>query len=99
MTGTIDDIADPGVDPGDMASQLTLALDNLEAVLSAAGMTLANVIRLNIYTTDVDLLFEYYDPLVNRRAAAGVAPPCTLLGVTRLAYPELLVELEATAVA
>jgi hypothetical protein len=34
-----------------------------------------------------------------RLAAAGVAPPGTLLGVARLAFPELMVELEATAVA
>jgi enamine deaminase RidA (YjgF/YER057c/UK114 family) len=34
--------------PGDMAAQLGLALDNLEAVLAGAGMTLANVMRLNL---------------------------------------------------
>lgn len=84
---------------GDMARQLTLAVDNLEAVLSAASMTLANVVRLNIYTTDVDLLFQHSGALASRTAAAGVAPPGTLLGVSRLAFPELLVELEATAVA
>jgi enamine deaminase RidA (YjgF/YER057c/UK114 family) len=33
--------------PGDMAAQLGLALDNLEAVLADADMTLANVVRLN----------------------------------------------------
>src|ERR671931_1322135 len=43
--------------PGDMAAQLELALDNLEAVVAAAGMTLADVVRLNAYTTDVDELF------------------------------------------
>jgi hypothetical protein len=32
-----------------------------------------------------------------RLGAAGVTPPSTLLGVNRLAFPELLVELEATA--
>ena len=83
---------------GDMAAQITLAVDNLEAVLGQAGMSLANVIRLNIYTTDVDLLFENFGALASRTGAAGVAPPGTLLGVARLAYPELMVELEATAV-
>ncbi|HMF83269.1 MAG TPA: Rid family hydrolase, partial [Acidimicrobiia bacterium] len=39
---------------GDMAAQLALATDNLEAVLRDAGMSLANVVRLNFYTTDVD---------------------------------------------
>jgi enamine deaminase RidA (YjgF/YER057c/UK114 family) len=41
-----------------MAAQLGLALDNLEAVLGDADMTLANVVRLNAYTTDVDELFK-----------------------------------------
>lgn len=85
--------------PGDMAAQLTLALDNIEAVLREAGMGLANVVRLNLYTTDVDAFFASYQGLAERLAAAGVAPPGTLLGVARLAFPELMVELEATAVA
>jgi enamine deaminase RidA (YjgF/YER057c/UK114 family) len=37
--------------PGDMAAQLGLATTNLEAVLAGADMTLANVVRLNVYTT------------------------------------------------
>lgn len=85
---------------GDMAAQISLAVDNLEAVLTGAGMSLANVIRLNIYTTDVDAyLANGGGALGERTAAAGVAPPGTLLGVARLAFPELMVELEATAVA
>ncbi|WP_370415491.1 RidA family protein [Streptomyces fradiae] len=83
----------------DMAAQLALSLDNLESVLTAADMTLANLVRLNVYTTDVDALFPHYGLLAARLAAAGVAPPSTMLGVTRLAVPGLLVELEGTAVA
>jgi enamine deaminase RidA (YjgF/YER057c/UK114 family) len=75
-----------------------LSLDNLEAVLSGAGMALANLVRLNVYTTDVDLLLPQYGVLASRLAAAGVAPVSTLLGVARLAVPTLLVELEGTAV-
>ena len=85
--------------PGDMEAQIGLALDNVEAVLAAAGMSLANVVRLNIYTTDVDAFFAAYGAAMSRTAAANVAPPGTLLGVQRLAFPELMVELEATAVA
>jgi enamine deaminase RidA (YjgF/YER057c/UK114 family) len=84
---------------GDMAAQLTMALDNLEAVLAAAGMTLADVVRLGVFTTDVDRLLEHYRVVAERLEAAGVRPPSTLLGVARLAAPELLVELEATAMA
>ncbi|MCP2290245.1 Enamine deaminase RidA, house cleaning of reactive enamine intermediates, YjgF/YER057c/UK114 family [Nocardia amikacinitolerans] len=85
--------------PGDMAAQLALSLDNLEAVLGAAGMSLANLVRLNVYTTDVDLLFQHYGVLASRLGAAQVAPATTMLGVTRLAIPVLMVELEGTAVA
>ncbi|MEV4568061.1 RidA family protein [Nonomuraea sp. NPDC049419] len=81
----------------DMGAQLALSLDNLEAVLAEAGMSLADVVRLNVYTTDVDRLFEHYGVLAGRLGAAGVAPATTMLGVTRLALPGLLVELEATA--
>jgi enamine deaminase RidA (YjgF/YER057c/UK114 family) len=84
---------------GDMAAQLALSLDNLEALLGEAGMSLANLVRLNVYTTDVDLLFQHYGVLAARLGAARVAPTTTMLGVTRLAIPTLMVELEGTAVA
>lgn len=84
--------------PDDMAGQLGLALDNLEAVLAGADMSLANLVRLNVHSTDVDLLFSHYGVLAGRLGAARVAPPTTMLGVSRLAIPGLLVELEGTAV-
>jgi enamine deaminase RidA (YjgF/YER057c/UK114 family) len=83
---------------GDMAAQVTLSLDNLEAVLGDAGMDLSDVVRLNTYTTDVDAMFENYGLVAERLGTAGVQPPGSLLGVSRLAFPELMVELVATAV-
>jgi enamine deaminase RidA (YjgF/YER057c/UK114 family) len=85
--------------PGDLAAQLALSLDNLEAVLRQAGMGLDSLVRLNVYTTEVDELLKHYGVLAARLGAAGAAPPTTLLGVTRLALPSLLIELEGTAVA
>lgn len=82
---------------GDMRAQITSALDNLETVLRQSGYDLSDLVRLNMYTTDVDLFLANYDALVTRLAAAGVRQSATLLGVTRLAFPEWLVELEATA--
>ena len=84
---------------GDMAAQLALSLDNLEAVLGEAGMSLANLVRLTVYTTDVDQLFPHYGVLAARMGAAGAAPATTMLGVSRLALPDLMVEIEGTAVA
>ncbi|MFD4633753.1 RidA family protein [Streptomyces sp. NPDC058284] len=83
---------------GDMGAQLALSIDNIEAVLAEAGMTLSNLVRLNVYTTDVDLLFQHYGALAGRLVAAKVAPTTTMLGVTRLAIPGQMVELEGTAV-
>lgn len=83
--------------PGDMRGQITLALDNLEAVLTAVGMTLANITRLTIFATDVDEALKNFDVLGRRMGPAGAAPPMTLLGVTRLALPPLMIEIEATA--
>jgi enamine deaminase RidA (YjgF/YER057c/UK114 family) len=84
---------------GDIGAQLAVSLDNLEAVLAEAGMSLAHLVRLTVYTTDVDRLFPHYGVLAARLGAAGVAPATTMLGVSRLAIPGQLVELEGTAVA
>ena len=86
------------VHPGDMETQLNQTLDNLETVLREAGAALSDVVRLNIYTTDVDGFFEAFGAAAGRLAQAGCRPASTLLGLTRLAYPQMLVEIEATAV-
>ena len=85
--------------PGDMRSQISLALDNLEAVLAKADMRLRNVVRLGVYATDVDEALKNFDLLGMRFGPIQCAPPMTLLGVTRLAIPSLLFEIEATAAA
>jgi enamine deaminase RidA (YjgF/YER057c/UK114 family) len=84
--------------PGDMAAQLELALDNLEAVLAAADMTLANIVRLNVFTTDVDEYLKHFPRLTDRFGSSDGGYATTLLGVTQLPAPQLLVLLEATAV-
>jgi len=84
---------------GDMGAQLAQAMENLRTVLERAGFTLGDVVRLNVHTTDVDKTFESYGEVVSRLSAAGCQPAMMLLGVSRLAFPELLVEIEATAVA
>ena len=85
------------VHAGDMRAQIAQALDNLEAVLSAAGMGLGDVTRLGVYATDVDAALQNFDILGERFGKAGATPPMTLLGVTRLAMPDLMFEIEATA--
>jgi enamine deaminase RidA (YjgF/YER057c/UK114 family) len=83
--------------PGDMAAQLELALDNLESVLAAADMTLANVVRLNVYTTDLDEYLKHFASLNDRFGNSDDRFATSLLGVNQLPA-QLLVMLEATAV-
>lgn len=83
--------------PDDMRKQIELSMNNLTAVLEAADMSLAGITRLNIYTTDVDEAMKHFDILGRQFGPLGCKPPMTLLGVTRLALPGLLFEIEATA--
>ena len=94
---SMDADSDP-VHEGDMRAQLGQALDNLEAVLRESDCELSDVVRLNYYTTDVDAFLAALDVVVTRLNEAGSRPATTLLGVSRLALPPLLVEVEATAI-
>ena len=63
----------------DMRAQIIFVMDNLETVLEQSGLNLSNVMRLNYYTTDVDLFFEEYDAVTKRLTDAGCKPASTLL--------------------
>jgi enamine deaminase RidA (YjgF/YER057c/UK114 family) len=81
--------------PGDMAKQLDLALDNLETITTAAGMSLANVIRLNVYTTDIDEAIKHFPTITERVGDSRYTT--SVLGVASLPA-QFLIMLEATAV-
>ena len=85
--------------PGDMGAQIAQALDNLETVLGTAGFEMSDVARLNFYTTDVDRTMEAWSLIKERLARTGCRQVSTLLGVARLYHPDILIEIEATAVA
>ncbi len=85
------------VGEGDLRAQFQAALDNIEEILRMAGMDRSNLLSLRFFTTDVDGVMANYDVYANWIASAGIMPPQTLLGVSRLALPELLIEIEATA--
>jgi enamine deaminase RidA (YjgF/YER057c/UK114 family) len=92
---SVDDQGNP-LHAGDMAAQLATAFDNLEAVLAKGGMTLANVVRLNYYVTDINAFFAAH-AIVGGRLGT-VKPSGTLLGISSLFHPDAMVEIEATAV-
>ena len=84
---------------GDLPAQFRLAWSNLKDALAEAGMDATNIVRLNMYTTDVPAFMAAAEELVTVMAGDGCQPVSTLLGVTALFEPEVMVELEATAVA
>ena len=85
--------------PGDLVAQCRVAWTNLTDALAAAGMTAENVVRLNMYTTDVPAFMAAAGEIVPIFAADGCKPVSTLLGVTALFDPVCMIELEATALA
>lgn len=79
----------------DMAVQVTQSAENLVTVLKAADMTMADVVKLSIFTTDADELIAAFGstaPFLD-----GNLPAMSLYVVDRLAFPELKVEIEAIA--
>src|SRR5258708_5033306 len=72
---------------GDMRGQIEAAMNNVETVLAAGGLSLPNVVRLNFYTTYVDSFVAHYDVIKSCLAAVGCQPSSTLLEVKRLAPP------------
>jgi enamine deaminase RidA (YjgF/YER057c/UK114 family) len=85
--------------PGDLVAQFQLAWDNLKDALAAADMDPTNIVRMNMYTTDVDGFMAAAGDLIPIFAGDGCKPVATLLGVAALFEPDLMIELEATAVA
>ncbi|MCD9189459.1 MAG: RidA family protein [Pyrinomonadaceae bacterium] len=81
----------------DIKAQLNLSLKNIEAILNEGGYEWANIVRLSIYTTDVDQLFQHYELIVKKLENTNPKPIITILGVNRLVFPELMIEIEATA--
>ena len=63
-----------------MAEQVRIALNNLTTVLAGAGMTMANVVKLTLYTTDVDELLGAFASA--SEFLGDNLPAMTLIGVT-----------------
>ncbi|MEE8472070.1 MAG: RidA family protein [Dehalococcoidia bacterium] len=81
---------------GDMRAQMKQVHENVKAILEAAGASFANVVKTTIYVTDVDEYRKNSD--IRREYLKDYFPPSTMVGISRLARTEFLVEMEVTAV-
>ncbi len=86
---------------GDVGAQTRQALENVRAIVEAAGCTMAQIVRLQTFLThaeDIPGFMAARSEVFPKYFPNGVYPPNTLLVVSRLVQPELLVEIEAMAV-
>ena len=85
------------VGKGDMGRQIRQVGENLKAALAAAGASLADLVRTQTFTTDIDEFFRHVEVRMEYFGAA--LPTSTTVEVRRLSHPDFLVEIEAIAVA
>ncbi|UXN72881.1 Rid family hydrolase [Devosia sp. A8/3-2] len=81
--------------PPDCAGQARICFDNIAAILGEAGMSFANIIRINAYVTGREHLPDYMG--VRNTLFAEPYPASTLMIVSGFARPEFVVEIEAIA--
>jgi 2-iminobutanoate/2-iminopropanoate deaminase len=101
VAGQVGMTADGRVAGEDIVSQTKQALDNVRAVVQAAGCTMRDVVRLQTFLTrseDISGFMKARGEVFPTYFPDGTYPPNTLLIVSRLVRPELLVEVEAMAV-
>jgi reactive intermediate/imine deaminase len=85
------------VGEGDVVAQTRRVFENLSAVLAEAGATWADVVKLNYFVTDMARLQEIRE-VRNEFLDPDRLPASTLVQVSALAMPELLIEVEAIVV-
>jgi enamine deaminase RidA (YjgF/YER057c/UK114 family) len=89
------------VGPGDLAAQTEQAFRNVATALASVGATFADVAKMTVYVVDwaPEKMAQFGEGAMRAAAELGqVTPAITLVGVTALGEPDLLVEIDATAV-
>jgi 3-hydroxyisobutyrate dehydrogenase len=81
---------------GDIAAQVKQVFKNLDLVLESAGARRDQIVKMNVFLTDMDARAAVSK--ARREYVAEPHPASTLIGVNALAHPDLLVEVDAVAV-
>ena len=84
------------VGPGDMRAQMEQTFRNLDTCLKAAGASWADVVKTNTFVTNYEEFAKCSD--IRMRYLGVATPTSTTVGVTRLAGPDFMIEIEAVAV-
>ena len=84
------------VGPGDPYAQTVQALHNIETALRAAGASMSHVVRTRMFVTNIDQWGEI--GRAHAEVFGRVRPATTMVEVSRLIAPDMLIEIEAEAV-
>lgn len=103
IAGQVAHMPDGSAIPQDLAGQVAQALRNVSSGLNASGATFSDVLRLTFYVTDwqADKISEFMRGVESIAEEIGLQlpmPPASLIRVAQLFEPEVLVEIEATAI-
>jgi 2-iminobutanoate/2-iminopropanoate deaminase len=82
---------------GDFTAQATQAFENIKAIVESAGGTMKDVVRLGFYLTDISQL-QAVRTVRDQYVNTSKPPASTLVQVTKLFRPDIVVEIEATAI-
>ena len=96
LSGTTASEDDKVIGVGDVTLQTEYIIKKIEHTLVEAGFSLKDVVRTRIFMTDISLWEEVAK--VHSYLFEDVMPACTLLEVSNLIHPDLLIEIEATAI-
>ena len=96
VSGTTASEDDKVIGIGDVTLQAEYIIKKIEHTLVEAGFSLKDVVRTRIFMTDISHWEEVAK--VHSYLFEDVMPACTLVGVSNLIHPDLLIEIEATAI-
>lgn len=98
--GPVDPATSEYLYPGDVAAQTTRTLENVKAIVEAAGATFDDVVMLRVYLTkreDFATMNDAYGAFVSAHTSGDVLPSRTTV-FTGLPRAEMLVEIDAVAI-
>ena len=84
------------VGKGDLKAQAVQVLENIKAILEANNATMDDIVKVTLYVTDMRAYHELTD--IRRKYFPKDGPASVIVEVSKLALPELMVEIEAVAV-
>jgi reactive intermediate/imine deaminase len=84
------------VGAGDLRAQATQVLENIRAILRANGADMEDVVNVTVYVTDISAFHDIAD--IRLRYFPKDGPASAIVEVSKLALPELMIEIAAVAV-